>query len=111
MGYRAEQLAAQLAVLQKENGEREVRVAQLGALGRVEELATVRVGMVRPSGSVTIASLGRSGGTVVADGWGAELGAGTAAAEGPAAGGIFGRVWDLLRRLARNTVEAARSGS
>lgn len=111
LGYKAEGLGAQLAVLQKENGEREVRVAQLGTLARVEQLAVTRVGMVRPSGSVAIASLSRSGGTLVAGDGTSTIAGDGAYGEDPAGGGLIGRVWSLIKRLARNTVEAARSGS
>ena len=115
MGYQAEQLQADLAVLQRQNSELEVQVASLGSLARVEQLATSRLGMTRATTTVAIASLERSGSTVVATGSTATLAtakpAPVAAANLADQGGFIGRLWDLLRRLARNTVEAARSGT
>jgi hypothetical protein len=91
-----------------------MKAASLGSLARVEDLATTKLGMTRSEATVVIASLERSGGTVVAAGSGdaTELPAGlvATAVDAQQQGGLVGRLWDLIRRLAHNTVEAARSG-
>jgi cell division protein FtsL len=114
IGYETARLQSELAVLQRQNSELEMKAASLGSLARVEKLATTKLGMTRAESAVAIASLERSGGTVVAAGSGQSTvppaGLVATAADAQQQGGLVGRLWDLLRRLAHNTVEAARSG-
>ena len=108
LGYQAEGLAAELAVLQKQNSERELTIAGLGAFGRVERLARDRLGMIRPAGHLLVAP--PPGIVAAADRPGSIPATPNAAAHGEEQG-ILGRLWRTVVRLARNTVEAARSGS
>jgi cell division protein FtsL len=111
LGYRADRLASELALLERQNGEREVQIASLGELGRVQRLAESRLGMVRPRSGVYLAS-GALGPAAQATGGAVALADGQAppAALPGAAGsdlGAIGRLWRLLLRLTGNRAEAA----
>jgi len=54
LGYRVERLNAELSVLVQEEKELTVKIAQLKSLGRIEEIARRRLGMVDPAPSQII---------------------------------------------------------
>jgi cell division protein FtsL len=115
LGYEAEGLERELAALRKQNGELEVHVSSLGSLGRVEQLAKSRLGMVAPRQTIVVAlDLKGGGGGLDLAGAGAGAGAGAAVlapvALRPAVddgGGALTRLWRLVRRLAGVPAEAA----
>jgi len=111
LGYQADRLSTQLALLQRQNGEREVTLVSLGALGRVQRLAESRLGMVRPKGSVVVAGgalpVHAAGVIAAAPQDGLEPPALASLAPSGDGGGALGRLWRMLVRFARNSVEAA----
>jgi len=54
-GYRLDQLQKQLALAEAENQQLQMQVNQLQSLQRIEQIATTKLGMVRPEGAQMVA--------------------------------------------------------
>lgn len=107
LGYQAEGLERELAVLRKLNGELEVKVSALGAPARVQQLAQSRLGMVLPKQTVAVA-LERPAGTEDRPAAaGGDLTAPKAEQTGLDIGGALSRLWRLVLRLTGIPAEAA----
>jgi len=53
LGYQNESLDQQINQLSRENSELELKIEELGSLARIEEVATQKLGMIKPDASST----------------------------------------------------------
>lgn len=106
LGYEAEALERELSLVRKLNGELQTRVSAAGSLGRVQQLAQSKLGMVLPRQSVVIAMPSVSADDQLAA---AKSGLDPVAArqQSPDGGGALSRLWRLVLRLTGVPAEAA----
>jgi cell division protein FtsL len=104
LGYEAEGLERELALLRKLNGELQTKVTAAGSLGRVQQLAQSQLGMVLPKQTVVVAMPGAAPGN--------QPGVAAISAQEPdvleqGSGGVLSRLWRLVLRLTGVPAEAA----